>query len=119
VDPAPRSSRISIHQAQSVHINPPSEEAMQIKPEDLLPIQDILKESGISLKEGQVEKIVDTVNRLLQFNDDLEKQSEAEMGPEAWAKVKAEREASIARIGKDLTARLENILGNMEPTDKL
>jgi hypothetical protein len=92
---------------------------MQIKPEDLLPIQDLLKQSGIPVQEGQVEKIVETVNRLLQYNDDLEKQSEAEMGPEEWAKVKAEKDEAIARISRDFTVKLQNILDNMEPTDKL
>jgi hypothetical protein len=92
---------------------------MQIKLEDLLPIQAMLKESGMPLREGQVEKIVDTVNRLLKYNDDLEKQSEAEMGTEMWTKVKAEREEAIGRISRDFTVKLQNILDNMDPTDKL
>lgn len=92
---------------------------MQIKPEDLLPIKDMLKESGIPIAEGQVEKIVGVLNKLLQYSDEIEKKSEAELGPEQWAKVKAEQEEAIARFSNDFTEKLQKILGNMEPTDKL
>ena len=92
---------------------------MQINPEDLLPIKDLLKQSGVPIQDGQVEKIVGVLNNLLQYNDDLEKQSEAELGPEKWAKVKAEREQAIARFSSDFTEKLQKILGSMEPTDKL
>ena len=92
---------------------------MQINPEDLLPIKDLLKQSGVPIQDGQVEKIVGVLNNLLQYNDDLEKQSEAELGPEKWAKVKAEREEAIARFSSDFAEKLQKILGSMEPTDKL
>jgi Asp-tRNA(Asn)/Glu-tRNA(Gln) amidotransferase C subunit len=92
---------------------------MQINPKDLLPIKELLKESGLPIAEGQVEKIVDTLNKLLQYNDELEKQSEAELGPEKWAKVKAEREETIAKFSNDFAVKLQKILGSMEPTDKL
>ena len=92
---------------------------MQINPEDLLPIKDLLKQSGVPIQDGQIEKIVGVLNNLLQYNDDLEKQSEAELGPEKWARVKAEREEAIARFSSDFTEKLQKILGSMEPTDKL
>jgi hypothetical protein len=92
---------------------------MQIKPEDLLPIKELLKESGVPIQEGQVEKIVGALNSLLQHNDDLEKRTEAELGPEKWAKVKAEREEAIARFSSDFTEKLQKILGSMAPNDKL
>ncbi|WP_194712064.1 hypothetical protein [Noviherbaspirillum soli] len=92
---------------------------MQIDPKDVLPIKEMLKESGIPIAEGQVEKIVDVLNRLLQYSDELEKQSEAELGPEAWAKVKAEREEAVAKFSNDFTEKLQKILGSVEPTDKL
>lgn len=92
---------------------------MQINPEDLLPIKEMLKESGVPIADGQVEKIVGVLNKLLQYSDELEKQSEAELGPEQWAKVKAEKEEAIARFSNDFTEKLQKILGNMEPTDKL
>lgn len=92
---------------------------MQINPEDLLPIKNLLKESGVPLPDGQLENIVATLNRLLQYNDDLEKESEAEMGPEKWAKVKAEKAEVITRISNDFSEKLQKILGSMEPTDKL
>ncbi|MFS0754355.1 hypothetical protein ABC383_06610 [Noviherbaspirillum sp. 1P10PC] len=92
---------------------------MQIDPKDVLPIKEVLKESGLTIADGQVEKIVDALNKLLQYSDDLEKQSEAELGPEEWAKVKAEREETVARFSNDFTEKLQKILGSMEPTDKL
>ncbi|HEX8887170.1 MAG TPA: hypothetical protein VF797_22010 [Noviherbaspirillum sp.] len=92
---------------------------MQINPEDLLPIKDLLKQSGVPIADGQVEKIVGVLNKLLQYNDELEKKTEAELGPEEWARVKAEREQAIAKISGDFTEKLQKILGSMEPTDKL
>jgi len=92
---------------------------MQIDPEDLLPIKDLLKESGIPIAEGQIEKIVATLNQLLQYGDELEKRSEAELGPEKWARAKAEKEETIARISNDMALKLQKILGSVEPTDKL
>lgn len=92
---------------------------MQINPEDLLPIKEALKESGIPIAEDQVEKIAGVLNKLMQYGDEIEKQTEAELGPEAWAKMKAERDEAIARISNDLTEKLQKILGSMEPTDKL
>nr|WP_217344393.1 hypothetical protein [Noviherbaspirillum sp. L7-7A]MBV0878537.1 hypothetical protein [Noviherbaspirillum sp. L7-7A] len=92
---------------------------MQIDPKDVLPIKDLLRESGVPIADGQVEKIVDLLNKLLKYNDEIEKQTEAELGPEEWAKVKAEREQAIAKISNDFTEKLQKILGSMEPTDKL
>ena len=92
---------------------------MQIDPKDVLPIKEMLKESGLPVAEGQVEKIVDVLNQLLQYSDDLEKQSEAALGAEQWAKVKAEREEAVARFSNDFTEKLQKILGSVEPTDKL
>jgi hypothetical protein len=92
---------------------------MQIDPKDVLPIKEMLKESGLPIADGQVEKIVDALNKLLQYSDELEKQSEALLGPEQWAKVKAEREEAVARFSNDFTEKLQKILDSVEPTDKL
>lgn len=92
---------------------------MQIDPKDMLPIKEMLKESGLPIADGQVEKIVDALNKLLQYSDELEKQSEAALGPEQWAKVKAEREEAVARFSNDFTEKLQKILDSVEPTDKL
>lgn len=92
---------------------------MQITPENLLPIKEALKESGIPIAEDHVEKIAGVLNKLLQYSDEIEKQTEAELGPEAWAKMKTERDEAVARISNDLTEKLQKILGSMGPTDKL
>lgn len=92
---------------------------MQINPEDLLPIKELLKDSGIPIAEDQVEKIAGVLNKLLQYNDELEKKTEAELGPQEWARVKAEREEAIARFSSDFSEKLQKILGSMGPTDKL
>jgi hypothetical protein len=92
---------------------------MQIDPKDLLPIKDFLKQAGIPFQEGQVEKVVEVVNRLLQHNDEIEKQTEAELGPEKWAKFKAEREDAITQIGKNFSENLQKILDSSGSTDKL
>lgn len=92
---------------------------MQIDPKDVLPIKELLKDSGIPIAEGQVEKIVDMVNQLLQYSDDLEKETEAKLGPEAWARLKAEKEEATARFNKELAEKLQKILDSVEADDKL
>ncbi len=92
---------------------------MQIDPNDVLPIKDLLKQAGLPIAEGQVETIVDALNKLLQYNDEIEKQNQTALGPEKWAKLKAEREETIARFSNDFSENLQKILGSMEPSDKL
>ena len=92
---------------------------MQIDPKDVLPIKELLKDSGIPVAEGQVEKIVDMVNQLLQYSDDLEKETEARLGPQAWAQLKAEKEEATARFNKELAEKLQKILDSVEADDKL
>ena len=92
---------------------------MPITPEDLTPIKDLLKEAGIQLQDGQFEKIVATLNKVLLQSEEINRQTEAEMGPEAWAKMKAQIDESLAMAGKDFTNKLQQLLDSTEPTDKL
>ena len=61
----------------------------------------------------------DMVNQLLQYSDNLEKETEAKLGPEAWARLKAEKEEATARFNKELAEKLQKILDSVEADDKL
>ncbi len=92
---------------------------MSIDAKDLLSVKEALQEAGLPLKEGQFETIVTALNRLLELSDEMNKQREAEMGPEAYARMMATINQATARIGKDFTEKLQKLLDSAERNDKL
>ena len=92
---------------------------MRITKDHLSSINDLLKEAGVPVKEGQLEGLADMINRALEYSDEVNRQREAEMGPEAWAKMQAEMQQAGERISQDFIAKLQKILDSMEAPDKL
>ena len=92
---------------------------MPINPKDLLSVKEVLQEAGIPLKEGQFETLVTALNKLLEFSDEMNRQREAEMGPEAYARMMASINEVTARIGKEFTDKLQKLLDSAERGDKL
>jgi hypothetical protein len=92
---------------------------MQINPENLAMIQNLLKDAGVPVKEGQIDELVTMLNQAMAYGEEINRQREAELGPEAWAKLKMEMDEGLAKVTREFTEKLERISDSMAPPDKL
>jgi hypothetical protein len=92
---------------------------MQINPDNLAMIQNLLKDAGVPVREGQLDELVTMLNQAMAYGEEINRQREAELGPEAWAKLKTEMDEGLAKITREFTEKLERISDSMEPPDKL